>query len=102
MFRKTSKRVHHYCGMPNFEQRLETVTEQHEDGTKSIYQAVKTVDLNDPSSNISFPDPKVYNDLESMIASGINPQYVNTVMLHDENINELNNIAESVLPNEEE
>lgn len=104
-FRKTKMKVFSCGSLPIEEYRVKSSTEIDSNGRKRLFTTVDKVDVSDPANYVSLPDPSVFNDLESQLASGIKPQFVNTVQMRDDSISDLNEIANNIpesTPNTEE
>lgn len=62
---------------------------------------VKKVDMSDIANCPSFPDIDTFNDLDSQLRAGVPLKRVNTNVLHQDDVAEVNSLCESVIDNVE-
>lgn len=78
------------------------IYEDYERQTTSIVDGVSydSIELHkrnifDESTLPSYPDPNTFNDLQSLISSGVPLESVNTSVIHDTDVSEINARLES-------
>lgn len=100
-FFKTKKILHGAGGCPvTHFQEVESTVQQ--DGSIVSFVETKNIDACDPVNNPSFPDPEEFNNLAMILASGVPLKAVNTKVIVHDDVAEVNEHLESLIPSESE
>ena len=67
----------------------------------NMFNSQRTVDMSDIASCPAFPDIDSFNDLDSQLRAGVPLKRVNTNVLHQDDVAEVNSLCESVINNVE-
>lgn len=93
MFKKKIFRSHSSCSLPVVLPIVSTSV-RLDDEHKSLYSETTYLDVTDPANYPVYPDVDEYNDLGAILASGLTPSRVNTCVIHDSSVSELENLIE--------
>lgn len=77
-------------GVPFVQMVSEQKTLRSDDGVNSVVDVVKKIDVSDSVNFPKFPDVDTFNDLESQINAGIPLTRVNTSVLVNDDVAEIN------------
>lgn len=100
-FFKTKKILHGAGGCPvTHLHEVESTVEQ--DGSIVSFVDTKYIDACDPVNNPSFPDPDEFNNLGLLLASGVPLKAVNTKVIANYDVADVNEHLESLILSESE